>query len=120
MEFQQLLKFAVEHDASDVHLQAGMSPNLRMGGHLRATKQPPLTDDDVKNFIASIVPVRLKENLDDRMANGLDFSYAAPGLSRFRCSAYRQLGETGISMRVIKSQIRTIAQLHLPEVVSEL
>ena len=36
MDFQPLLRFAVEHDASDVHLQAGLPPNLRIGGILRA------------------------------------------------------------------------------------
>ena len=51
MDFQPLLRFAVEHDASDVHLQSGLSPNLRIGGILRATKQPPLTDEEVRNFV---------------------------------------------------------------------
>ena len=41
MEFQQLLRFAVEHNASDIHLQAGLPPHLRMGGHLKAVNQPP-------------------------------------------------------------------------------
>src|SRR6185503_14605492 len=72
------------------------------------------------NFIASIIPARLRENMEDRMVAGLDFSYALPGLSRFRCSAYRQLGQSGISMRIIKSRILSIAELNLPAVVSEI
>ena len=48
------------------------------------------------------------------------FSYASPELSRFRCSAYRQLGEAGISMRVIKGRILTINELHLPGVIGEI
>jgi twitching motility protein PilT len=120
MEFQQLLRFAVEHDASDIHLQAGMPPNLRIGGILRATNQPALNDEHVRNFITEIVPARLKDNLDDRLSHGLDFSYAFPGLSRFRCSAYRQLGEAGISMRVIKGRILTIDELHLPPVIGDI
>ena len=67
-----------------------------------------------------MVPKRFKDQLDERLAQGLDFSYAAPGLSRFRCSAYRQLGESGVSMRVIKGRILSAAELHLPEVVSEI
>src|SRR5205085_7383621 len=43
-----------------------------------------------------------------------------PGLTRFRCSAYRQLGLPGISMRIIKSKIRSVAELNLPPVVSEI
>src|SRR5439155_26970601 len=108
------------HDASDVHLQSGLSPNMRMGGILRAIKQPALSDEEVRNFILSIVPPRLRDNLDERLTHGLDFSYAAPSLSRFRCSAYRQLGEAGLSMRVIKGRILSIAELNLPELIGQI
>ncbi len=91
MDFGKLLRFAVEHDASDVHLQAGLAPVLRIGGIIRATDQPPLMDEELHNFIVSIAPPRMRENADDRMVAGLDFSYAMPGVSRFRCSAYHQL-----------------------------
>src|SRR6266699_3907453 len=120
MDFPQLLRFAVEHDASDVHIQAGLPPNLRIGGILRATSVPPITDEELHNFIGSIAPARLRDNLDDRITTGLDFSYAMPGVSRFRCSAYRQLGQSGISMRVIKSKIRSVEELHLPQIVNDI
>src|SRR3954471_16569415 len=87
MDFQQLLRFAVDHDASDIHIQAGLPPNLRIGGLLRATSVPAVTDEELHGFIQAIAPKRLHDNLDDRITSGLDFSYAMPGLSRFRCSA---------------------------------
>ena len=120
MDFPQLLRFAVEHDASDVHIQAGLPPNLRIGGILRATSVPAITDEELHNFIGSIAPVRFRSNLEDRITAGLDFSYAMTGVSRFRCSAYRQLGQSGISMRVIKSKIRSVEELHLPQVVNDI
>ena len=120
MEFQQLLRFAVEHNASDVHLQAGLPPHLRMGGILKAVNQPVVADEPLRAFIASIAPPHLRDNVGQRMFDGLDFSYAAPGLSRFRCSAYQHLSQSRIAMRVIKAKIPTIAELHLPEVVGEI
>ena len=120
MDFQQLLRFAVEHNASDVHLQAGLPPHLRMGGILKAVNQPPLADEPLRAFIASIAPPHVRDNIGERIVQGLDFSYAAPGLSRFRCSAYQNLSQAGLSMRVIKNRIPTIAELHLPEVVGEI
>src|SRR6185295_5496821 len=87
MDFQALLRFAVDHDASDVHIQAGLPPHLRMGGILKSINQPPLTDEEVRGFLGSIVPARLRENFDDRLVAGLDFSHAAPGMGRFGCSA---------------------------------
>ena len=53
MEFQQLLRFAVEHNASDVHLQAELRPGVRIGGVLKFTNQAVLTDEEVRNFVAS-------------------------------------------------------------------
>src|SRR5471030_1843712 len=100
MDFQKLLRFAAAHDASDVHLQAGAPAHLRVGGILRAADAPPDTDEEIRQFVSSIVPARLRDNLDERLIPGLDFSYAAPGICRFRCSAYRQLGEAGNSMRL--------------------
>jgi twitching motility protein PilT len=120
MDFGSLLHFAVEHDASDIHMQSGMPPNLRMGGILRAANMPPVTDQELREFIMYIAPPRLSDNLEDRLAAGLDFSYAAPNLARFRCSAYRQLGNAGISMRIIKSKIRSIEELHIPPVVNDI
>jgi twitching motility protein PilT len=120
MDFNQLMRFAVEHDASDIHIQARLKPILRIGGILRPVDVPPISDEELHNFLTTIVPARLSDRLDERLTAGLDFSYAAPGMSRFRCSAYRQLGEAGISMRVIKSKIRTIAELHLPPVITEI
>jgi twitching motility protein PilT len=120
MDFHKLLVFAVEHDASDIHIQARLKPILRIGGILRPVDVPAISDEELHKFFHEIVPSRFGDNLDDRLAAGLDFSYALLGASRFRCSAYRQLGEAGISMRVIKSKIRSVAELNLPPVVSEI
>jgi twitching motility protein PilT len=120
MDFNVLLRFAVEHGASDIHVQSGLVPALRLGGHIKPIKQPPLTDDAVREFIASMAPPRMRDNLDERLAAGLDFSYALPNVSRFRCSAYRHLGMAGIAMRVIRGKIPTIDELHLPPVISEI
>jgi twitching motility protein PilT len=117
MDFQALLKFAVEHDASDVHLQAGLPPHIRMGGILKTVDAPPLADEELRGFIGSIAPARFREELEDRLVAGLDFSYAKEGLGRFRCSAYRELGHAGIAMRTIKARIPSIPELHLPSVV---
>ncbi|MFT3787662.1 MAG: ATPase, T2SS/T4P/T4SS family [Tepidisphaeraceae bacterium] len=120
MDLMPVLQFAVQKDASDVHLQAGLPPNVRIGGILHATTLPPLTEEQLLNFIIAISPERFHDNIADRMAAGLDFSYAAPNLARFRCSAYRQLGQSGISMRIIKAKILSIAELNLPPVINEI
>jgi twitching motility protein PilT len=120
MEFQQLLKFGVDHNASDIHIQADLPPLLRIGGILRQINQPALKDDEIRNFITSMAPARFRDKIEDRIIAGLDFSYAMPGVARFRCSAYQELGRAGIAMRVIRSKILSVAELHLPEVINEI
>ena len=120
MDFGTLLRFAVEKDASDVHVQAGLAPLLRLSGGLRAADVPPVTDEQLHAFLLAIAPVRFHDALDERITKGMDFSYQMPGVSRFRCSAYRTLGVVGVTMRVIKSKIRTVAELQLPPVINEI
>jgi twitching motility protein PilT len=120
MDFQRLLRFAVSHDASDLHLQTALPPKVRIGGIIRSLDLPAVEDESLRQFIASIVPARFRENFDDRLVVGIDFSHAVPDLSRFRCSAYSHLGTAGITMRVIKSRIPTIEELHLPPVLTEI
>ena len=120
MEFERLLRFAVEQNASDIHIQAGLKPILRLGGIIRVTDVPAVSDDQVRAFIKHMAPTRFHANIDDRIIAGLDFSYALQGASRFRCSAYQHLGVAGISMRIIKSKIPSIAELHLPPVIGEI
>jgi twitching motility protein PilT len=120
MEFQRLLRFAVEHDASDVHIQAGLAPSVRIGGIIRHTDQPPISDEAARAFIKSIAPLRFQEDFDERIVRGMDFSYSIAGFARFRCSAYSHLSTAGIVMRIIKSRIPSVAELHLPGVINDI
>ena len=91
IDLQKLLRFAVKNSALDVHLQAGSAPMLRLGGQMRSVDGEPLSDEDLLNFIGSIAP-NGPPDLAASFVDGLDFSYAIVGVTRFRCSASRQLG----------------------------
>ncbi len=118
MDVERLLKGAVELGASDVHLQAGAPPMLRVGNSIRPVDAPPMTDDDMTAFLLAIVPARLKDELGS--AKGLDFSFASAAGSRFRCSAFRTRGRHGVTMRVIRSVIPSIEALRLPKVIHDI
>src|SRR5687767_14843396 len=120
MDFLNLLRFAVKNNASDIHVQAGLKPIFRIGGIIRAADVPPLSDEQVRGFIASIAPQRFRASIDERIIAGLDFSYAAPGISRFRCSAYQHLNQAGMAMRVIRDKIPSVEDLHLPPIIKEI
>ena len=69
----------------------------------------------MRAFIASIAPPRMHDNFEERIYKGMDFSHAIPGIARFRCSAYSNLGMAGMAMRIVKGKIPTIEELNLPQ-----
>ena len=120
MTIDQLLKFAVDQNASDLHLQTGALPLVRILGQMRAVEVPPLTDSQVRQFIQAIAPRTVIDDIDSAMARGADFSYGAASQARFRCNLYSHLGSPGIVLRVIMPRIRTVEELHLPPILREI
>ncbi|HVO45722.1 MAG TPA: PilT/PilU family type 4a pilus ATPase, partial [Steroidobacteraceae bacterium] len=120
MDIDKILKFAVDNGVSDVHLQAGSQPMLRLGDQIRIVEGPALTDEDMEGFLESISPKRFAENLAGAAVQGADFTHAPPSGVRFRCSAFSTMGRFGITMRVIRSEIPSISDLNLPQVMNDI
>lgn len=120
MNFEELLRFAVDQGASDVHLQAGSSPQLRLGGLVRNVEGPAIEDAALRQFAASIAPRAIAEDLDGAMFRGARFSRTFESLGRFRCGLYGQRGHAGLVLRIVPAAIRTIEQLNLPPALREI
>jgi twitching motility protein PilT len=120
MDVKKLLHFAVENGASDLHLQAGAAPMFRIAGQPRSAEGRPLTTEDTTEAVMTLAPEQSHSGLKEAIVRGLDFSYAIEGLARFRCSAYSHLGTPAIVVRVIRTTIPTIEELHLPEVIRDI
>ena len=120
MNLPDILRFAVEQGASDVHIQTAASPTLRIAGQMRRLDMEPVTDEQARSLIASILPDSHGADLEAASFRGLDFSYAIPEVARFRCSVYRQLGKIGIVIRIIRLSVPSIDDLNLPKVVRDI
>ncbi|HEY2827490.1 MAG TPA: PilT/PilU family type 4a pilus ATPase [Pirellulales bacterium] len=120
MEIEKLLRFAVQQGASDLHLQAGAPPRLRLAGELRIVDSPPLTAEETAAAVSSIAPRGVANSLDQAVTQGLDFSYVIDGVARFRCSAFRTLGSVAVVIRVIRTSIPSVDDLNLPQVVKDI
>ena len=120
MTIEQLLRFALEHHAADMHLQAGSAPFVRINGRMRAIDSPVLTGEQLREFIRAIGPRAVIDDIDRALLQGFDFSYGLPGVARFRCNLYSHLGTPGLVIRVIPVTIRTAEELHLPPVIADL
>lgn len=120
MDIEELLKIAIESDASDLHLKAGNNPVLRINGELKPiTTFPRLTAKDTEELCDQLVEdevqrERLKQDLD------LDLAYSFKGFGRFRGSIYHQRGSKAIVLRIIPLEPRSIKDLLLPEILEKI
>ena len=114
------LHWLVEHEGSDLHVKVPAPPMARVHGELRPIEgAEPLDSEDTENALRRILTdPRLLEEFERE--GEVDFSYAIPGLSRFRVNAFRQRGHISIALRAIPFQVRTVDDLGLPPVIREL
>jgi twitching motility protein PilT len=120
MTADELLMFGVEHHASDLYVQAGAIPSLRIDGQVRELKTPPFTDKQVRELVHAMVPSGASFDVDTAMARGFDFSYAVGDRARFRCNLFSHLGTPGLVIRVIPLRPPALEALHLPHVLTEI
>jgi twitching motility protein PilT len=113
-----LLDLVVRENASDLHLTVGRPPVIRLHGRLHSLEQAPLRPEDTQALMRQIIPER---NLKEIEAGGTtDFAYPFERKGRFRVSAYRQRGHTGLAMRLIPEKLLSFEEIGLPVVVKDL
>jgi twitching motility protein PilT len=119
IEFSEILLEVVGRRASDLHLTAGAPPTLRERGSLVAIDgYGPLTPDDTREFIYSILSTEQRRRLETDLQ--LDFAYLVPGKARFRVNAFFQRGALAAAFRLIPQQMVAIDELGLPPIVHTL
>lgn len=112
MDIKQLLKLAIDREASDIHIIANYPPAIRVDENLfHLGTFPVLTPEMTQNQILSLLNDDLKENL---LANKeVDFGYDFDG-TRFRINVYFAKNAVNASFRLIPSRIKTLEELELP------
>jgi twitching motility protein PilT len=118
-EIDSALRTLVERGGSDLHVKVGVPPTIRLHGELMPLDgYEPLSGDDTEKAFHDIAEVR---SVTEFEADGeADFSYAIPGLSRFRVNTFKQRGSVSIVCRAIPFDIRSVEELGLPPVVTKL
>ena len=114
MDIADLLAFSVKHGASDLHLSAGVAPMLRVDGEIQRSDLPMLAPAAARELIHSVMNSAQRSAFES--AHEADFSYAVPGLGRFRVNAFEQQRGAGAVFRSITSQVPSLEGLGLGEV----
>ncbi|TQK02758.1 type IV pilus twitching motility protein PilT [Herbaspirillum sp. SJZ107] len=118
MDISELLAFSVKNKASDLHLSAGLPPMIRVHGDVRRINLPPLEHKDVHGMIYDIMNDGQRKQYEEVLE--CDFSFAIPGLARFRVNAFNQERGASAVMRTIPSKILTLEELNAPKIFAEL
>jgi twitching motility protein PilT len=113
-----LLDEVVKKKASDLHLQVGLPPMMRVDGSLTPVVGAEiLTEETVEALMFAILDEDQKQIL--LKDKEFDFSFAYGELGRFRVNAFHERGNIAGALRLIPNEIQTIEQLGLPPIVSK-
>ena len=116
MEINELLVITMEKDASDLHLNVGVPPVLRINGKLEKLDLPELTPQNTHEMIYSIL--NEKRKADFEKYGELDLSYELANIARFRINVFKHRRGEGAAFRLIPEKIKTLSELNLPSIIS--
>lgn len=114
----QVLAFAVQADASDLHLSEGEVVGYRVHGKVSKAGTRELTRADLEGFAREFFAGR--DDLRDSFAanRDVDFSHVSADGTPFRCNGYYKLGKMAFALRKIMRQARRIEDLAMPDGVA--
>jgi len=117
-EMNELLELVVEQNASDLHLQVGQPPTLRLSGSMTPIDGPALTPIDTEKLMQSITPDSHISNV--KLNGGSDFGFAFGEKARFRVSVLKAKGNYGLVLRQIPYKMFGLRDIGLPDKIREL
>ena len=120
MDIKQFLAEATRQGASDIFVIAGRPVSYRMHGKIVPLDNNKLTPADSFEFISSLYDLAERDINEFATDGDDDFSFAVPGISRFRVNTFRQRSSYAAVIRVISFELPHPTQLHIPDAVMDL
>jgi twitching motility protein PilT len=117
-EMNELLELVFEQNASDLHLQVGQPPTLRLSGSMTPIDGPPLEPIDTEKLMLSITPdIHVQST---KLNGGADFGFAYMDKARFRVSVLKSKGNYGMVLRQIPNRMFGLRDIGMPDKIREL
>ncbi len=117
LSIKKLLMVMVKQDASDLYITSGIAPAYRIKGAVIPLKQPPLNAVQTEQLANATMTEKQRAIFAEEMEMNLAIAYE--GMGRFRVNIFRQRGDVGMVIRKITTEVPTIDQLGLPEIMKE-
>lgn len=119
MKIEKIFDEAIEKDASDIHLIAGVKPKLRVRRILLESVEPILTEDDMFQMYDYIIKGSVDKDEVYKATKKLDISLEYKNI-RFRVNVSSQEEIPIFTMRLIKKELPKYSDLGVPDVVKRL
>ncbi|MDD5527412.1 MAG: PilT/PilU family type 4a pilus ATPase [Patescibacteria group bacterium] len=118
MNIKDLFQIAIDKKASDLHLNVGLLPVLRIDGNLAPlNKSSQLIKKELEEMVFSLLTGRQKEMFEEN--RDLDFSYAIDD-TRFRVNIHYEKDNVGLAARIISKDLPTMEGIGMPDIVTEM
>ncbi len=113
-----LLKYAIEAKASDLHLSSGSIPMVRIDGVMQTLQLPSLTHDEMSKISHEVLNKNQQKVLSEKLE--IDFSYELENFGRFRVNFFNQINGLAAAFRIIPSVILSSEELSIPPIINQL
>lgn len=113
-KIDELLKYAIQYNASDLHISVGYPPIVRIDGELREVSNTIITPQEAEDLILPILSDEKKELLEVNKEIDLAYYHESEYTGRFRINVFHTMKNIGAAFRLIPSKIRTLDELLLP------
>ncbi len=118
MEFEKLLRLMVEKGASDLFITTGVAPSMKINGKIMPVTKTPLSPEMTRETVLGVM--NEQQRLDFAKNLECNFAISARGIGRFRVSAFYQRNLIGMVLRRIETNIPSLDDLKLPEILKKL
>lgn len=118
MEFEKLLRLMVEKGGSDLFITTGVAPSMKINGKIMPVTKTPLSPEMTREIVLGVMNEQQRRDFAEHLE--CNFAISARGVGRFRVSAFYQRNLIGMVLRRIETNIPSLDDLKLPEVLKKL
>ena len=111
------LEAVMKNEGSDLHIQAGIVPKIRIHGQLESIKRDPPSPKETEDLLFEVLTERQKNRF--LTTGDIDFAYPLEGVGRFRTNFFRHQKGMGGVFRLIPTEIQPVVELGVPEIVEK-
>jgi twitching motility protein PilT len=115
LDLTQLLAFAMQNNASDLHLSATSAPIIRVNGQMKRVKADPLSSEEIRSMLYSVMTEEQRADFERDL--DLDIAISFGDKARFRVNAFNTRQGAAAVFRAIPSDVPTMEQLELPPAI---